>query len=444
VPAHNHLTHVLAVLLLAAACGDSMKSRELSDSERVSHERWRTLTSDARHLRWLAPVPVLVVAGDRAPTGTVSDSDVAMHLLKQTRDRVRAWGTSQEGCPTGVGQTPSLATTLDMVTKALTGGGPTEARLAEERRAVAIAEVDGAHASYSPAERRIYISERALHPAGDDAIARARSTTVHELTHALIHQHFGTDRLAAETVDAQLAFNALSEGEATFVAHAVTILGAEGLENIRTDPALRSLFDGAGERFAIKALKGQNAARFSRLRSPFIYVDGAAFAYALVVRGGWAALDEAHRNPPAHTSEILHPETYGAHAPREELALPPIETLDREPVCSQYAGPLGELLLVSTLVTATDDVAHARQLASAMSADEARVWQGHGTARILWRLRFSNSQAANDVVALLTPPESASPPTVPTVVRALESEVWIARGWSGAEDAVENAQSQAP
>jgi hypothetical protein len=42
----------------------------------------------------------------------------------------------------------------------------------------------------------------------------------------------------------------------------------------------------------------------------FPYTDGARFARTLYDRGGFAAIDQAYRNPPSSTEQILHPEKY--------------------------------------------------------------------------------------------------------------------------------------
>jgi hypothetical protein len=47
----------------------------------------------------------------------------------------------------------------------------------------------------------------------------------------------------------------------------------------------------------------------------FPYDEGLAFVQHLFRQGGWAAVDDAYRDPPTTTEHILHPELYGKDEP---------------------------------------------------------------------------------------------------------------------------------
>jgi len=66
-----------------------------------------------------------------------------------------------------------------------------------------------------------------------------------------------------------------------------------------------------------------NAAGLSGILS-FPTEQGLAFTRAVYIKGGWAAVDQAHTSPPVSTEQILHPDRYPKDAPRppelEDLA----------------------------------------------------------------------------------------------------------------------------
>lgn len=58
-----------------------------------------------------------------------------------------------------------------------------------------------------------------------------------------------------------------------------------------------------------------NAVGLSDLLS-FTVEQGLAFARALYLKGGWAAIDQAHASPPVTSEQILHPDRYPKDTPR--------------------------------------------------------------------------------------------------------------------------------
>ena len=129
-------------------------------------------------------------------------------------------------------------------------------------------------------------------------------TFSHEYTHALQDQNFGLDKLARDTPDQgdrDLARTALPEGDATLemtmwaqanlsigdlLAIAGTSIAAPGADQLAKAPAiLRDTLE-------------------------FPYDVGLTFVQGIYNQGGWAAVDKVYANPPASTSQILHPELY--------------------------------------------------------------------------------------------------------------------------------------
>lgn len=58
-----------------------------------------------------------------------------------------------------------------------------------------------------------------------------------------------------------------------------------------------------------------NAPEFLKADFVFPYDQGSTFVQELFIKGGWPAVDEAYKNPPVSTEQILHPELYPSDAP---------------------------------------------------------------------------------------------------------------------------------
>jgi hypothetical protein len=144
-----------------------------------------------------------------------------------------------------------------------------------------------------------------------------KTVIAHELTHALADQNFDIDAMqkrVKQDDDRELAVSALIEGEAT-----LTMIGSQ-MEDwngsvIRSVPAAR-LDRVFGFMIPFMPLAGGKSLR----EAPpilsetmiFPYLRGMVFCARLTNDGGWQALDDAYRNPPQSTEQILHPEKYRA------------------------------------------------------------------------------------------------------------------------------------
>ncbi|HEY3057302.1 MAG TPA: hypothetical protein VGK31_15355 [Thermoanaerobaculia bacterium] len=134
---------------------------------------------------------------------------------------------------------------------------------------------------------------------------------VHELTHALQDQHFAIgmkDLALRDDTDANLAYHALVEGEASLVMLAYMMeQGGGSLDELIKNDLLTGMLSAAtqkapieGPRYFVELLK-------------FPYLDGLRFVMEAYRRGGWKELDRVYANPPRSTREILHPADYFEH-----------------------------------------------------------------------------------------------------------------------------------
>ncbi|MEA2704112.1 MAG: hypothetical protein QOD63_2057, partial [Actinomycetota bacterium] len=152
-----------------------------------------------------------------------------------------------------------------------------------------------------------------------DLSPAARSTMVHELTHALTDQHFDFGARMRADVDAgrseeSFALSALAEGDAERVRE---LWSAKHL----TAKERRQVVEGetGGD---ISAFLNAPPYLLSALLFP--YVQGLEFVTGLQRDGGFAAVDAAYRRPPTSSEEILHPDVYAAGRGWSAPALPDV------------------------------------------------------------------------------------------------------------------------
>ncbi|WZO99665.1 hypothetical protein EP7_001276 [Isosphaeraceae bacterium EP7] len=144
-----------------------------------------------------------------------------------------------------------------------------------------------------------------------------KTVLAHELTHALADQHYdlaALQKAAKGNDDAAMAVSALIEGEATLTmmaaqmddwqGKAITVLPSADLE--RTMSFIMPFMKFAGG----ASLKKAPPVLIESLVFP--YLRGLVFVSKLTNDKGWEGIDEAYKNPPLSTEQILHPEKYQA------------------------------------------------------------------------------------------------------------------------------------
>ena len=180
-------------------------------------------------------------------------------------------------------------------------------------------------AFYDPLSHTYFAVRQLPEAAGKlgDVSALQQSVVIHELTHALQDQRFHAaerDLELQRDADAELAYHALLEGEATLVM-LDWLLGKSGQS-----------FDAAVKSDMLMNLMAASAAADQMIDSdtPAYFVESLKFPYIeglkLVVegyrRGGWKAIDAMHANPPRSTREVLHLSEYFARLDRAEKSSP--------------------------------------------------------------------------------------------------------------------------
>ena len=205
----------------------------------------------------------------------------------------------------------------------------------------------------------------------------------HELTHALQDQHYGIDTepepLTHAHGDRLLAERALLEGDATLTgfayvvqeplsAHTAAVVGPE-----------------LGQTATQLAARYPDVPEVLRASLAFQYVEGSAFVGDVLAAGGLPALDRAHRDPPASTAEVLHPQRYlsATRIRPAEVVLGGTEALERDGWTLIVEDTLGELdvrLLAARALPAEG----AARVGDGWAGDRLRAFARGDTVVLVW------------------------------------------------------------
>jgi hypothetical protein len=154
------------------------------------------------------------------------------------------------------------------------------------------------------------------------------------------------------------------------------------------------------------------------------YLRGLQFVAALQGRGGWPAVNNAHRRPPATTEQVLHPEKYFAREPGEQ-----IEISDNGAVLAAgfkriEGDTLGELELAVYLgqgrPSGTDDEA-----AAGWAGDRLAVYSRRSEVAVIWWTTWDDDAEA---VQAYRAARSVSPKNSKARVERKGRSVLIVRG----------------
>jgi len=250
----------------------------------------------------------------------------------------------------------------------------------------------------------------------------------HELTHALDDQHFdletfdgGEGNRLGLSEDERTARQFVTEGEATFMMlawrtasgeGAAKQLGPLGVAGVRMALALL----GAADPLELLAAtrRGRSAAELSpderreldqmtRL-PPFIsmpliepYFKGAALVSEVWGRGGWAAVSDLYRHPPASTEQILHAREkfLDGRDPPIAISLPAGRpALNETPAATDVLGELGLRAYFKTWDFPSGDAA-----AAGWGGDRFWVWKRASRSLVLWATRWDSENDAKRFLA---------------------------------------------
>jgi hypothetical protein len=237
----------------------------------------------------------------------------------------------------------------------------------------------------------------------DRALGEAEMVIVHELVHALQDQRLelGTRYAEERTVDGDNAFASVVEGDATLamIGHMAAQNGRP-LSAITRNPALLRMLignspaQGAGD-------NAQMGSAPAIVRVPLLsrYVDGLVFCATLHGQGDWSAIDDAHRNPPTTTEQILHPERYLAGEGAVAIAFPEIPELAAAGWSTHDEDTLGELEM-GIYFASGRELERDESAAAGWGGDRLRVIRNAaGETAALWFTAWDDEGEAREAAA---------------------------------------------
>jgi hypothetical protein len=261
---------------------------------------------------------------------------------------------------------------------------------------------------YDPRTKRLVVATRPLRAPGRGMRLIAALTgrdfagefvVAHELTHALQDQHWGiptaAEPLTAAHGDRLLARRAFLEGDATLAGFAY-LLGGE--------PDAATLTRITRE---LDVLPAELATRYPsmpeviRASVAFEYQTGTAFAAWGLRSGGFPAVDAVHRDPPASSEQVLHPERY--YHLRDSpmtVSLGGTEGIEAAGYAPTVEDTLGELH-VRVLAGQGLDAAGAARIADGWGGDRFRALARGDDLVLVWLTAWDSPGDAEEFAAAL-------------------------------------------
>lgn len=175
---------------------------------------------------------------------------------------------------------------------------------------------------YDPKAKEFYVADW-IDP-GDQ-----KEVMAHELTHALMDQHYHLDQwrdAAKPNEDAELARDAVVEGSAvaSMIDYELRQVGSslDALGGMSISDQLGSISD---------TPELAKAPPFIRDLLLFPYGAGADFSQRILrTRGGWPGFHAVFENPPVSTQQILHPDLYFRNVAPQKIDIPEIPGLSKD------------------------------------------------------------------------------------------------------------------
>ncbi len=231
---------------------------------------------------------------------------------------------------------------------------------------------------YEPADKHMYLAD-------DLGEKDAAATLAHELVHALQDQHYdlgARSKYVPGQSDKSLTTSCLAEGDAMSAMFDVMFGPGKAVEmppGVFPQMVEAGLATGPGAK-APPAMKRS-------LVAPYSY--GTEFVHALRREGGWKLVDEAWKNPPITTEQILHPDKWKKHEPALDVS--PFTVPDGYGVKDDDTG--GELGLRIALEEWLGK-SEGPVFAEGWGGDRATLLQKGDDLLLAWQVRFDSAKGA--------------------------------------------------
>lgn len=280
---------------------------------------------------------------------------------------------------------PAAALERDGRVVELMGFAPAPFDYLDELSGLLEAQLDG---FYDPKTGTMYVAADLI---GDTA----QLALAHELVHALQDQHFDLKKRTGYhpgMSDQIMAGSLLAEGDATSAMLDVTLRGQGQTALDLPEAMFTSMLMNA-----MNVGEAAKAPRFLRSTLVFPYVEGTLFVHALRREGGFARVDEAWRNLPTTTEQVLHPAKWAAHEPALVVPAPTAAALGPgfARVDEDTTGEGGLILALEEWVGS----ANARVAASGWGGDRTGVFSRGGEWATSELVVYDKDGAAGDAFA---------------------------------------------
>jgi hypothetical protein len=255
---------------------------------------------------------------------------------------------------------------------------------------------------YDPDERILVVvdTEAAALASPGPAGMEARATVVHELTHALQHQHFEHRVETHESrqpglSDASRARLALLEGDATLVAMEWAARRRGGRLLGQADMRARLVRWAEGAQVLTEA----NVPPYVIESAEAPYEAGTIAVGELYIRGGWARVNAASTSSTSRSAELLHPDrdgsayvTLGADDPAVESRLGTVHV-------RRALGEIELRLYLQRVMRAE----RAAVLAEAWRGDDFALFDASDGQRMRWRVACDGAEGARALAVAMQP-----------------------------------------
>ena len=212
-----------------------------------------------------------------------------------------------------------------------------------------------------------------------------RMFMVHEFTHALQDQHFSLRSLPLyeENEDCALAALSLIEGDASLVMFLY----------YKNHLKINQLFWDLLSYLSIDQSQIYNSPYFFRENLLFPYKWGVEFVTYLYRQGGWDRVNQAFKNPPKSTEQIIHPEKYGIDEPKEVAINEKIPAGWRE-LDSNTMGEFKVRVFLSIFLGEYESITPS----SGWGGDKWVVWENEetGELKLIWNTVWDTPEDADE------------------------------------------------
>ena len=260
---------------------------------------------------------------------------------------------------------------------------------------------------------------------GPEQAQEAQLVLVHELVHALQDQRLGLAESYQKerTADADNAFRAVVEGDAT-LAMLAEALRQQGIPLSAATAGIQQMGDYVDLDALVRGEKLDDAPAIVRVTLVAPYLRGLQFVAAVQGRGGWPAVNNAHRRPPATTEQVLHPDKYFAREGAEAIQIPKSQALLAAGFDRIEEDTLGELELSVYLGQGQASGTH-EQAAAGWAGDQLAVYQRNEKTAVIWWTSWDSELDAQEAFAAA---RSVSPKDSSARVERKGRAVLIVRG----------------